>query len=172
MRTLSATISNILDDAVAIPRILYHLEVQDKGTGVTNHLYLTNHEVNLVFGGITYQSYKAKHSNIKTYRENQVDNCNITIDNVDRGFSSYFAYNEFSGMKAEIWKIFLDSSLTPIGAPSTNDYIPEFSGLMDRPKVSEERVEIRVVNIFNREQSYTPWRRFSAKCNWRFCGTE
>lgn len=107
-----------------------------------------------------------------TYLKNQTDNCTVTIDNVDRGFSSYFAYNEFSGQDAEIWKIFLDSSLNPIGTFAAGDYIVQFQGMMDRPKVSEDSCEVRIVNVFNREQSYSPWRRFSAKCNWRFCGTE
>ena len=172
MRTISATILTEIAKSNAIPRTLYHLEMQDKATDAINHIYLTNHEVNLVFGGITYQSYKIKHSNIKTYLKNQTDNCNITIDNVDKGMSAYFAFNEFSGQNAEVWKIFLDANLTPIGTFAGGDYIVQFKGMMDRPKVNEERVEVRIVNVFNREQSYTPWRRFTAKCNWDFCKTE
>lgn len=172
MRALSSTLTTEIAKSVTTPRTLYHLELQDKATGAVTPLYLTNHEANLVFGGRTYQSYKIKHSTIKTYLSNQVDNCNITIDNVDRGFSSYFAYNEFSGQNAEIWKIFLDSSLNPIGTAANGDYIVQFKGMMDRPKISEETCEVRIVNVFNREQSYTPWRRFSAKCNWDFCKTE
>lgn len=173
MRNISATLAPVIAASNAIPRTLYHLEMQDKATGATNHLYLTNHEVNLTFGGIEYQSYKIKHSSIKTYLKNQTDNTTVTIDNVDKGMSSYFAYNEFAGQNSTIWKIFLDPiTLVPLGTFAAGDYIIQAQGMMDRPKVNEERCEVRIVNIFNREQSYTPWRRFSAKCNWDFCGTE
>lgn len=172
MRNISSAIAAEIIKANAIPRTLYHLELQDKATGATNHLYFTNHGSNISFGGQTYQSYKINHSAIKTYFKNQVDSCKVTVDNTDKGFSAYFAYNEFEGQNAEIWKIFLDANLNPIGTAAAGDYIVQFKGMMDHPIVEEQQCEITIVSIFNREQSYTPWRRFTAKCNWRFCGTE
>ncbi|MCK5617313.1 DUF2163 domain-containing protein, partial [Candidatus Pacearchaeota archaeon] len=172
MRILSANITaEIAKDAV-IPRALYYLEIIDKDTGDITTLRLTNHDSNLTFQGQTYVSYRIKHSPIKTYMKNQVDNCNITIDNVDQGISAYFAYNEFSGQKAEVYKVFLDSNGDIIdGHPTTDDKILQFTGLMDRPAIDEQTASIRIVNIFDRSQSYTPWKRYTPKCNWDFCGS-
>jgi len=52
------------------------------------------------------------------------------------------------------------------------DKIVQFSGFMDRPKVNERQISIRIVNVFDRSRSFSPWRRFADKCNWRFCGPE
>jgi len=172
-RQLSTAITTEIAKATAKPRTLYYLEMLDKATGATNVLRLTNHDTDISFQGNTFSSYRVKHSNIKTYLKNQVDNCSVTIDNVDKAMSAFLGSNEVSGQKAEIYKVFLDASNLVIdGFPTTDDKILQFTGFMDRPQVSEKTVSVRIVNAFDRSQSYTPWRRFTAKCNWRFCKTE
>lgn len=172
-RTLSAPIVTEIAKLSATPRTLYYIEIKNKSTGAISILRLTNHDSNLTFQGNTYTTYRIKHSSINTYLKNQTDNCNISIDNVDKAMSAYFATSDFSGQKAEIYKVFLDSAGAIIdGHPTTDDKILQFTGFMDRPKITESVITLRIVNAFDRSQSYTPWRRFTVKCNWDFCGEE
>jgi hypothetical protein len=171
MRTLSTAITAEIAKEGTTPRTLYYIEIKDKSTGVISILRLTNHDSDLTFQGNTYTSYRITHSSIKTHMKNQTDNCNVTIDNVDKAMSAYFASSDFSGQKAEIYKVFLDSSGTIIdGHPTTDDKILQFTGFMDKPRVSEMDIKVRIVNAFDRSRSFTPWRRLAAKCNWDFCG--
>lgn len=173
MRAISSNIAAQIASSTAKPRTLYYLEIRDKGTGTITPLRLTNHGSDLTFQGHVYSSYRVKHSAIKTYLTNQVDNVTVNIDNVDLSMSAYFAYADFSGQKIEIYKVFLDVNDAIIdGYPTTDDKIVQFVGFMDTPKVLEAHIEIRGVNAFDRSQSVAPWRRFDAKCNWDFCKTE
>src|SRR3990167_8806127 len=171
MRSISSNIAAQIAASVATPRTLYVATIKHKVTGATQVLRLTNHHADITFQSQVYSSYQVKHSNIKTYLTNQVDNVTVNIDNIDRGMSSYFAYYDFSGQPAEIYKVFLDANGAVIDTGPT-DKIIEFVGSMDTPKVSEENIEIRIVNAFDHSQSYSPWRRFTSKCNWDFCGAE
>lgn len=49
------------------------------------------------------------------------------------------------------------------------DFYVQFTGYMDTPKVTEKNLSFRIVNIFDRSQSYSPWRRYDSRCNWDFC---
>ena len=170
MRTLSAAITTEIAKLSAIPRTLYVIEMKSKATGATNILRVTNHDSDITFQSQTYSSYRVKHSTLKTYLRNQVDNCTITIDNVDKSMSSFFAYNDFASEKAEIYKVFLDSNGDVIdGYPTTDDKIIQFIGFMDRPQANESTATLRVVNVFDRGRSFTPWRLFQYRCNWDFC---
>jgi phage-related protein len=231
MRLLSTNIKLETVKLGVIPRSLYYLEILDKATGATSVIRHTNHHSDITFQGDTYTAYDSNHGSIKTYLKNQVDNCSITIDNVDKVMSANFAYNEFAGQKAEVYKVFLDStgtiidgytawaasavkSIDDIVEPTTpnglsytctaagttsgseptwpttiggtvvdggvtwectgtnDDRIIQFTGFMDRPKITERQVNPHIVSAFDRSQSFAPWQRFTAKCNWRFCQTE
>lgn len=99
---LSATIlTEIAKKSGVSPRTLFRFYL-DGGT-----VYLTSHDHDLTFDSQSYNSWRVSHSGVKTYLENKVDNCTVTIDNTDLSMSAYFAAADFSGRKAEILKIFL-----------------------------------------------------------------
>ncbi len=101
MRSLSASITAEIAKDIAIPRTLFRLFL-DGGT-----LYFTDHTSDITFQGHVYASAVINHGPIKTYMQNRVDSCEITIDNVDQAMSAYYAYEDFEGRKADIWKVFL-----------------------------------------------------------------
>lgn len=159
-RTLSAPVTAEIAKTEGVrPRTLFELYL-DGGT-----IYYTDHSSNYSFGGHTYESRAITHSDIKTYMENRVDNATIEIDNVDKALSAYFASEDFQGRKVKIKKIFL-------GLTASDDYILQFEGHMDAPKVNESRISIKCVNKFDRSDSESPWRLFGLRCNWDFCGTQ
>ena len=170
MRILSAPITTEIAKPGTVPRALYHFTMKDKDDGSVGHLRLTDHHANLTFQGVVYNAYSASHSPIKTFLKNQTDNCNVMIDNVDKGMSSYLASNYFSGMFAEIHKVFLDSAGTIIdNYPTTDDKIFQFAGLMDKPRVDQQQASVRIVNMFDRSRSHSPYQKFSISCGLRYC---
>lgn len=158
-RTLSAAVQAEIAKSFAKPRTLYEFYL-DGGTE-----RYTDHDEAITFGGETYQPWDISHSVIKTYMENRVDNCTIEIDNTDRSMSGKFGSEDFEGRQLVIKKIFL-------GLTDPADYILIFTGHMDTPNVDEQRMKVKAVNIFDRSESQTPWRRFGLRCNWDFCGVE
>lgn len=229
MRSLSASITAEIAKAGIIPRTLFRIFL-DGGT-----LYYTDHTSDYAFQGQVYSAFRISHGAIKTFLENRVDSCQITIDNVDQAMSAYYAYEDFEGRKAEIWKVFLADAAcktngavlkaaatipydtlsgtfpasgtayinsepftytgntgvaftgcsarlndaaddSPIygsypidGYPGSDDKIIQFMGTMDLPELNENTLTVRIINLFDRTQSASPWRRFGPRCNWEFC---
>jgi hypothetical protein len=198
-------------------------------------LRFTDNDDDLTFQGEVFYARQFSHSPIKSFFANKVDNCTISIDNTDLAMSAYYAADSFSGVRADVFKIFLaragaltsaavlkadgsipydglsgtfpsagiayingekftftgntgvaltgcsarlngsaDNSILhgayPVdGDPATDDKILQFSGFMDTPKVTEQALSVRIVSMFDRAQSKSPWRVYTEKCNWDFC---
>jgi hypothetical protein len=159
MRTLSSAVAAEILKTATRPRTLFELYLNG-GT-----LRYTDHSSDYTFDGQVYYSRGITHSPIKTYMANRVDNTTIEIDNVDRALSAYFASEDFQGRKIVIKKIFL-------GLTASDDFILQFEGDMDTPKVNEKKITIKCTNKFDRSKSKSPSRRFGLRCNWDFCSTQ
>ena len=84
-------------------------------------------------------------------------------------------WNE-NGIINEQWKAIADISFRnyyvyeAIG--DYNDYVPLFSGEIDRPQLNQEQITVEVVSKLNVLDKKGPGRRFTGRCPWIFGGEE
>ena len=109
-------------------------------------------------------------SAIRMNMDNQVDECTVGIDNVNREMSAYIANTEFRGRRLRILKVMLDALDSP------NNAVVLFDGLMDSPTIDEHSLRVRVVSQLNSLTIAAPRRKYQTQCNWQFgspeCGVD
>lgn len=114
----------------------------------------------------TYYAAGLSRTAIRTNVKTRVDECSVSLDNVNREMSSYIAHTDFNGRRCKIIKVFLDLLDDPEHATTV------FDGIMDAPSVSEKAMTITVRSRLDTLGVQTPRRRYRKLCNWKFGSPE
>lgn len=165
MRDLSPDVATEAAKAENRPIELYQVYLD----GVT--LFFAAHDENIEFfdeaeAPVTYHALGLSRTPIKTNVETKVDECTVSLDNVNREMSAYIAHTEFNGRRMKIIKVFLDLLDDPDHA------VTVFDGLMDAPVISESAMQVTVRSRLDTLGVVTPRRRYRKLCNWKFGSPE
>jgi len=93
----------------------------------------------------------------------------------NNALNASLTWNE-NGILSDQWKAIADISFRnyyvyeAIG--NYNDYVPLFSGEIDRPNLNKENITVEVVSKLNVLDKQAPGRRFGGRCPWVFGGEE
>ena len=79
-------------------------------------LYLTDHQENVIFDGQTYTSCGLTLDKVEVSKDNQIDQCRLRIDNVDRRFTALAHQAELNGVRVVVLRGFRDTLGSPDGA--------------------------------------------------------
>jgi hypothetical protein len=172
MRTISAAIKAEKDKEAIIPIELYQIFLSDE----TLYLATWAHEIafyNEAGQPEIYMPAALSRRPINRSDSLEVDRFEVSLDNVGQDWSGTVANYELQGVKVNVWKIFLErinDSYQAIG--DYNDYVPLFSGEIDRPQLNQEQITVEVVSKLNVLDKKGPGRRFTGRCPWIFGGEE
>jgi hypothetical protein len=98
----------------------------------------------------------------------QVDTLVLTIDNVDKSFSTIALTEDIRNKPCTIERVLLDKNLAVIGAPMT-----VFSGYIDgAEQIDRNRARIRISSQMTKWQTPTPKRLHPPTCPWIFKGPD
>jgi len=130
-------------------------------------LYFTDYDSDVVFpsvGGNTYIAKGMSFNPISTSLSMQVDEVEISFDNVDRSMSAYLQQDEFQGRWLTIKKVFANL------LDDASNAVVLFSGKMKHPRVDESKFVITVTSILDSLKKQIPTRLYQAQCPWKFGG--
>ena len=116
----------------------------------------------------TFTSIGIRRSPVARHIDSQIDNVEISLDNVDRTFSSALLNIDLRGKRIVIRKVFADYLLRP-SDPDGDNFLVMFDGVIDAPTLNQTRFQAQSRNnFFNSLAFKTPRRTFQGICNWRF----
>lgn len=165
MRDLAPPIVAEKDKAENRPIELYQVYLPE----VT--LFLAAHDEPVPFfdeqgSPVTYLPIGVSRTPIKTNVETRVDECTVSLDNVNREMSAYVAHTDLNGRRCRILKVFLGLLDDPDHA------VTVFDGLMDAPTLNEHAMQVTVRSRLDTLTLATPRRRYRKLCNWKFGSPE
>ncbi|MDP8298269.1 MAG: phage BR0599 family protein [Candidatus Orphnella occulta] len=133
-------------------------------------LYYTDHIENVDFfdinsGAQTYTALSLSRSP-SSRSTDKIDTMRVELTNVNSYMSSYVAANEFRGRRITIRKVFLDH----LNSVSHQIWIIPI-GIMDKPIMREDKMEIKVTPLFGTLNTVIPRRKQQLLCNQRFGDT-
>lgn len=165
MRDLAPTIVAEKDKSENRPIELYQVYLPE----VT--LFLAAHDEPVPFfdeqgSPVTYLPIGVSRTPIKTNVETRVDECTVSIDNINRDMSAYVAHTDLSGRRCRILKVFFGLLDDPDHA------VTVFDGLMDAPTLNEHAMQVTVRSRLDTLTVATPKRRYRKLCNWKFGSPE
>jgi len=166
VRDTTAAVSGILDNTQNKPLEIYDIFLDDQ----TLHFAAFDRDISFydVDGNAaTYTALGITRDTIKTSVDTKVDSVNVKLDNVNRAMSSYVASNEFRGRKIVVRKIFADIS----GSWAKDDDVYMFTGIMNRPGLGENVMEMECVSRAGTFEYECPRRRYSISCPWKFAAS-
>lgn len=114
----------------------------------------------------TYEAVAISRGDVQTSIDTKVDEVQVSVDNVDLSMSAYEASSRINGRKMTIWKVFLDHLDDP------DNYIFIFSGRMDAPAITQQKMSVNVVSELDTLDVQLPRRKFQTQCNWQFASEE
>ena len=107
-------------------------------------------------------------SPISRHMDSKIDNVELSLENVDRTFSSIFIDTDLRGKRVVIRKVFNDYLFRP-SDPDGDNFLVLFDGIIDAPSLNQSRFQAQVRNNFFNSLAFTmPRRTFQGFCNWRF----
>lgn len=164
-RPLSPNVALEIAKAENRPVELYAIYL-DKET-----LYLAQHDQNVQFfdeeGTPTlYYAAAIRRSSIRTNVESRVDECSVSLDNVNREMSAYMAHHEFRGRRLKIIKAFLDH------LSDFANHVIVFDGVMDAPGANQSTMTVSVTSRLDTLSVGVPRRHYQRICGWKFGGQE
>lgn len=165
MRDLSPDVATEKGKAENRPVELYQVYLDE------TTLFFAAHDEHVDFfdeqgAPVTYYALGLSRTPIKTNVETKVDECTVSLDNVNREMSAYIAHTEFNGRRMKILKAFLDLLDDPDHA------VTVFDGLMDAPVIGQDAMQVTVRSRLDTLGVVTPRRRYRKLCNWRFGSPE
>ena len=115
----------------------------------------------------TYTAFPIWREPKKSSSDMAIDHVSVKAQNVDLAMSNYISSNDFRGRRMVIRKVF-GNYLSASG-----DAVVIMDGLMDRPIIDEESVQVEVTNrSLGTLRNEAPRRWYQLLCNWKFAGTE
>lgn len=107
-------------------------------------------------------------SPVARHIDSKIDSVDISLDNVDRTFSSLFNDFDIRGKRIVIRKVFADYLSRPSDGDGDN-FLVLFDGVLDAPTLNERRLQAQARNNFFNSLSYVmPRQTFQGMCNWKF----
>lgn len=164
-RTLPPDLTEEKDKEENRPIELYQVFLDDEP------LYLAMHPLDVEYfdengDPQTYRAAAMKRNPIETNIETKVDQCEVSLGNVNREMSEYIAQTNFSGRKLRILKVFLDKLEDP------ENHIVIFEGVMDSPQITYTAMSVTVTSMMDKLDKNVPGRTFQIDCPWTFGGEE
>jgi len=134
-------------------------------------LYFTDHDTDVEFFTLegdaeTYVALAIERSEVSHQVDNKVDSVHVTVDNVNRGMSSYIANNEFRGRRLVILRVYEEY------LDSDTDYITIFDGIMDSPLIGETSLRVTIKSRLGTLDKLIPRRLYQLHCNYEWGSTE
>jgi len=121
---------------------------------------------NIYYGGFWYGKKEIEFDPAAFSLSSKIDNVNLKISNVDKGFSNLALSTDLRGSEISIERALLDyKSLDPIGAP-----VLLFLGYIDTIYIDRKKANISVYNHLIKWKTMTPRREHSPLCPWVFKG--
>lgn len=162
-RDLNNEMNNEKDAQSNKPIELYQIHL-DKQT-----LYLANYAENIDFydengNAKTYFAASLQRGSINTNIETKVDECQVSIDNVDLSMSAYSDNTKFVDRKMTIWKVFRDA------LDDFYNKIVIFEGYMDAPKINQYSMSVNVTNNLDTLDKNVPRESYQITCRFEFGG--
>lgn len=162
-RNLSADIENEKNKSANKPIELYQVYLDE----VT--LYLANYAENIDFydeagNPQTYMAASLQRGSIETNVDTKVDECRVSIDNVDLTMSAYSNNTKFIGRKMVIWKVFREK------LNSFDNKVVLFEGYMDAPNIEQHALSVNVVSNLDTLDKNIPGESYQVQCRFDFGG--
>ena len=115
-----------------------------------------------------YQGLGISRGPVARHIDSKIDSVELSLDNVDRTFASYFAGLDLRGKRIVIRKVFLDY-LDRASDGDGDNFIVIFDGILDTPSLNQNRFAASARNNFFQSLSFNvPRRTFQGMCNWKF----
>lgn len=107
-------------------------------------------------------------SPITRHIDSKIDTVEVSLENVDRTFSTLFASIDLRGKRIIIRKIFADYIAAPTDADG-NNYVVMFDGVIDAPTLNQSRMSAQARNNFFQSLTFNvPRRTYQGLCTYRF----
>jgi hypothetical protein len=128
----------------------------------THSLYLTDHgytpekgsNLSVYFDGQTYASCGVSFDNVDVGTTNEIDECKLRLDNVNRSFSALAQNATLKGVEVVVLRGFVETLLSPDGAQTL------FRGHINACMIGESAIEATVTPDFSL-QAIIPRRLYS-----------
>jgi hypothetical protein len=108
-------------------------------------------------------------SPISRHIDSKIDTVDISLENVDRTFSSIFVSGiDLRGKRLVIRKVFADY-LAKAADPDGDNFVVMFDGILDAPTLNQTRFQAQARNNFFQSLAFTvPRRTYQGLCPWKF----
>lgn len=101
--------------------------------------------------------------------DSKIDNVEISLENVDRTFSSLFLTLDLRGKRVVIRKVFADLLGSLRDSGGNDNFVVMFDGVIDAPTLTQTRMQAQLRNNFFNSLAFTvPRRTFQGLCNFKF----
>lgn len=167
MRNLNLKVQDQIQQDTTKPVDIYELYLGSQIAVDDNTLFFVASPDRLNFWDIegTPQEFLPlglQRSTVKHNIDLAVDYFNIALDNVDRAMSALIAATEFREKRVVLRTLFLDQKESP------DDAILVFDGIIDKPVITEQSLNIQVVSRISLKLK--TGRLYQLMCPWRFGG--
>ena len=165
-REISIPVSGVLASEYNTPIEIYDVYLEDE----TLHFAAFDRDIEFFTpagDSETYLGLGISREPIRTSAETTVDSVTIRLDNVNKGMSVYVANTELRGRKIIIRKIFADIS----GTWDSSDDIYLFNGMISKPSLGENVMEIECFSRAGTLETESPRRLYDIMCPWKFAST-
>lgn len=143
------------------PLELYEIET-DGGVVLR---YARDNTNDIVFNGFIYKKASINRTDIEMNMKSRIEECSVTVPNVDREFSAYIANGgEINGYTCRILKVFRDALDDPL------NYAIVFCGEIDGAIINTEAFSFKVRAYQGSFAIKVPRRRYSPFCELDFKG--
>ncbi len=163
MKDVPAAITTELAKDELAPISLYVLTLL---SGVV--IRYAQYDVDITFGGQTYEAFVVEKEVIRTSTESGIDNVRIAVANVDKNITLLLAQNDgLRGARVQIFTVFAGLLDDP------DNRIITFDGKIVGAKVTQDIVLFEVLSVLDVQYLQIPGRVFRAeRCQWVYKETD
>jgi phage-related protein len=137
----------------------------------THTLRWTDADKDIYWAGFWWNSHGVKFNQITKGKSGEADSMTMTVNNIDRSFSTLALASDIRGSAFTLYKAWLDSNMDVIGFATEAAAPILFPGVLDQMEINQLEARITVLSEGIKNKIKTPRRNFSPNCQWVFKGT-
>jgi phage-related protein len=131
----------------------------------------TDADRDIYWASYWWKSYGVTFNQLTRGKSGEADSLTLTVNNVDRSFSTIALGSNIRGSATTIYRVWLDSNMDVIGFTTEASAPMLFVGVLDQMDINQLEAKITILSEGIKNKIKTPRRNFSPNCQWVFKGT-
>jgi phage-related protein len=166
VRTLPDIILQEVVKAAQFKRQFYKIVIS-----TTQTLRWTDADRDIYWASFWWKSYGVTFNQITKGKSGEADSMNLTVNNIDRSFSTIALASDIRGAATTIYELWLDSNMDVLGYATEASAPILFPGVLDQMNINQREANITILSEGIKNKIKTPRRNYGPNCPWVFKGT-